>query len=47
GDSYEYFGVNRKIFQKLVNSDIQVRFAKRNIYNSFLSRRMKKAAVQV
>lgn len=45
GDSYEYFGVNRKIFQKLINSDIQVRFAKRNIYQSFLYRKMKKAAV--
>ena len=45
GDSYEYFGVSKKIFQKLINSDIPVRFAKRNIYNSFLYRKMKKATV--
>ena len=45
GDSYEYFGVSKKVFQKLINSDIQVRFAKRNIYESFLYRKMKKAAV--
>ena len=44
-DSYEYFGVSKKVFQKLINSDIQVRFAKRNIYESFLYRKMKKAAV--
>lgn len=45
GDSYEYFGVSKKVFQKLINSDIPVRFAKRNIYNAFLYRKMKKAAV--
>ena len=45
GDSYEYFGVSKKVFQKLINSDIPVRFAKRNIYNDFLYRKMKKAAV--
>mgnify|MGYP006073723385 FL=1 len=45
GDSYEYFGVSKKVFQKLINSDIPVRFAKRNIYESFLYRKMKKAAV--
>ncbi len=45
GDSYEYFGVSKKVFQKLINSDIPVRFAKRNIYDSFLYRKMKKAAV--
>ena len=35
----------KKVFQKLINSDIPVRFAKRNIYNDFLYRKMKKAAV--
>ena len=45
GDSYEYFGVSKKVFQKLINSDIPVRFAKRNIYETFLYRKMKKAAV--
>ena len=47
GASYEYFGVSKKVFQKLINSDIPLRFAKRNICDSFLYRKMKKAAVDV
>ncbi|MCK5824336.1 MAG: KTSC domain-containing protein [Ichthyobacteriaceae bacterium] len=43
GTSYEYFGVNKALFQKLVNSDKQVRFAKRSIYNSFTYRKSKRA----
>lgn len=43
GSVYEYFGVNRGVFQKLVNSDKQVRFAKRSIYNSYTYRKSKKA----
>jgi hypothetical protein len=43
GAVYEYFGVNRGVFQKLVNSDKQVRFAKRSIYNSYTYRKSKKA----
>lgn len=43
GSVYEYFGVNRGVFQKLVNSDKQVRFAKRSIYNSYTFRKSKKA----
>lgn len=43
GSVYEYFGVNAGLFQKLINSDKQVRFAKRNIYNSFTYRKSKKA----
>ncbi len=43
GSTYEYFGVNATLFQKLINSDKQVRFAKRFIYNSFLYRKTKKA----
>ncbi|MFT6844008.1 MAG: DnaJ-class molecular chaperone [Flavobacteriales bacterium] len=42
GTTYEYFGVNDKLFSKLVNSDKQFRFAKRNIFNSFLYRKSKK-----
>ena len=42
GTTYEYFGVNKNLFQKLVNSDKQFRFAKRNIFNSFLYRKSKK-----
>ena len=45
GSTYEYFGVNRNLFMKLVNSDKQVRFAKRNIFNSFLYRKSKKGSL--
>jgi hypothetical protein len=42
GTTYEYFGVSKKVYVKLINSDKQVRFAKRNIYNSFPYRKSKK-----
>lgn len=42
GTTYEYFGVNRVLFQKLINADKQYRFAKRNIFNSFMYRKSKK-----
>jgi len=42
GSSYEYFGVPKTIFQKLINSDKRQRFAKRSIYNSYLYRKSKK-----
>ncbi len=44
GSSYEYFGVNANVFNKLINSDKQVRFAKRFIYESYLYRQVKKAS---
>lgn len=43
GSTYEYFGVNTNVFKKLINSDKQVRYAKRFIYDSFLYRKSKKA----
>jgi len=43
GSAYEYFGVTRNVFQKMINSDKQARFAKRSIYNSYLYRKSKKA----
>ena len=43
GSTYEFFGVDKKLFSKLVNADTQMRFAKRNIFNSFLYRKSKKA----
>lgn len=43
GSTYEYFGVSKAVFSKLVNSDKQLRFAKRNIFNSFLYRKSKRA----
>jgi DnaJ-class molecular chaperone len=44
GTTYEYFGVSPTLFQKLINSDKQFRFAKRSIFNSFLYRKSKKDA---
>jgi DnaJ-class molecular chaperone len=43
GTTYEYFGVNKNVYAKLANSDKPYRFAKRNIFNSFLYRKSKKA----
>ena len=45
GNSYEFFGVNRKLFLKFVNSRSLNNFGKRNIFNSYLYRKSKKAAV--
>ena len=41
GTTYEYFGVPKTVFQKFVNSDKQMRFAKRNIFNSYIYRKSK------
>ncbi len=43
GTCYEYFGVNANVYKKLINSDKQVRFAKRFIYETYLYRKSKKA----
>lgn len=43
GTTFECFGVPRSVYIKLVNSDKQVRFAKRNIFGPFLYRKSKKA----
>lgn len=45
GDTYEYFGVNRKLFLKFLNSKSLNNFGKRNIFNSFLYRKIKKADI--
>lgn len=42
GSTYEYFGVTKDMFAKLNKADKQLRFAKRNILNSYLYRRAKK-----
>lgn len=44
GTAYEYFGVNKNVYSKLVNSDNPYRFAKRNIFTSFTYRKSKKAS---
>ncbi len=43
GNTYEYFGVNKKLFSKFVNSRSLSNFGKRKIFNSFLYRKSKKA----
>lgn len=44
GAVYEYFGVSGAVFQKMCNTDKLMRFAKRNIFNSYLYRQSKKEA---
>lgn len=41
GSTFEYFGVPKNVYGKLINSDKQLRFAKRNIFNSYLYRKSK------
>jgi len=43
GNTYEFFGVPKNVFLKFHNSDKQVRFAKRNIFNSYMYRLAKQA----
>ncbi len=43
GSTYEYFGVPKAIYVKLVNSPIPARFARRHIYNSFVYRSVSNA----
>lgn len=42
GATYEYFGVPKHVFIKFLNSDKQMRFARRSIFNSYLYRKSKK-----
>ena len=46
GTTYEYFGVPRTVYVKLVNSDKQYRFAKRSIFSSYLYRKIKNETVE-
>ncbi len=43
GSTYEYFGVPKSVFTKFLNSDKQIRFARRNIFNTYLYRKTKKS----
>lgn len=43
GSTYEYFGVPKSVYTKLINSDKQLRFARRNIFSSYLYRKVKKS----
>ena len=42
GNTYEYFGVNRKLFNKFINARSINNFGKRHIFNSFLYRKAKR-----
>lgn len=42
GNTYEYFGVTRQIYMKMVNSDKLNRFAKRSIYPNYTYRKSKR-----
>ncbi len=43
GTTYEYFGVPKSIYVKMVNADKLMRFARRNIFNTYLYRKTKKS----
>jgi len=45
GNTYEYFGVSKILFGKFVNAKSINNFGKRNIFNSFIYRKSKKASV--
>lgn len=45
--SYEYFGVPKSVYNKLINSDTPDRFARRHIYHEYVYRRVSKAAEAV
>lgn len=42
GNTYEYFGVNHKLFHKFLNAKAINNFGKRHIFNSFLYRKSKR-----
>lgn len=46
GSSYEYFGVPKSTYLKLINSATPDRFARRHIYHSFVYRKVSKAVEQ-
>ncbi|PHR71901.1 MAG: molecular chaperone DnaJ [Lutibacter sp.] len=45
GTTYEYFGVNRKLFLKFMNSKSINNFGRRNVFKSFLYRKVRKNEV--
>lgn len=45
GNTYEYFGVNHKLFNKFSGSKSLNNFGRRNIFNSFTYRKIKKADI--
>lgn len=43
GSSYEYFGVPKNVYGKLVNSNTQDRFCRRHVYHEYTYRKVTKA----
>jgi curved DNA-binding protein CbpA len=46
GTEYEYFNVPQNVYNKFVNNDANLRFARRHIFHVFPRRRVKKASAQ-
>ncbi len=47
GVTYEYMGISRNLYIKMINSDSPSRFARRHIYGKFTFRKGSSAAVEV
>ena len=47
GSSYEYFGIPKSIYNKLINSATPDRFARRHIYHDYVYRKVSKAVESV
>ncbi len=47
GNTYEYFGVNKKKFNKFINARAINNFGRRHIFNSFLYRKSKRTVETV
>ncbi len=45
-NTYEFFGVNKALFIKFCQADKLTRFAKRNIFNTYTYRKIKKSEVE-
>jgi DnaJ-class molecular chaperone len=43
GSCYEYFGIPKSVYNKLISSDTPDRFARRHIYHEYVYRRVSKA----
>ncbi|WP_299395188.1 KTSC domain-containing protein [uncultured Gelidibacter sp.] len=46
GTTYEYFGVTKQVYIKMINSDKLNRFAKRSIYPNYVYRKTKRSLVE-
>jgi curved DNA-binding protein CbpA len=47
GSSYEYFGIPKSTYNKLISSETPDRFARRHIYHEFVYRRVSRAVETV